>query len=732
MVMNNKILILILLHFVYAQGAAQESNRALGAREKRPAVSLLSEALSVIDLQYKILDYLNIWEGEKTLNGHESRVMSVTISPNGNYLISGSNDNIIKIWRKDKANKWLCIQTLADHAAFVCTEAFSPDGNFLGTRDINNQQISLKNFDIKPNEKRTGSITALVFAPDEHCFASASTDKTIKVWKQINHAWVCVQSLEDQYAVLSLAFSPDGQYLASGSSNIKIWQQDNNKQWSCVQTLRDPNVIDHIGSYPVISIAFSQKGEYLASAFANNCINMWQLDSNNKWACVQAFQPRRAIKKITFSLDGVFILAFCNNTLEILSQAIDKSWRIIEFYDDPAGLINAIAFSSDGKYLAFSPCNMTIKIWRNQQLEILNHTKKPNLVKLPLKDLVLSYLNLQKWKCAQTEYHKDFVTTLAFSPDGKHLASGFSPHYYNSPGSIVSSFKLWEHENDILKCINETNAQEICAHKFLSINSVAFSPYGKLVIGLTTGINQGKLMIYHQNRWLHISDLGAVYAVAFSPDEKYIASVSNNIIKIWQLNNIGEWICIQNLTEHAATIRSINFSLDGQFLASGSFDNTIKIWKQINHTWVCVQTLEEHKDLVNSVNFSSDSQFLASASNDNTIKIWEQNNNKWMCVQTLLGHEYRIKSVAFSPDSKFLASGSCDNTIKIWKQHNNKWICAQTLLGHVNAIHSVTFSPDSKFLASGSEDGTIKIWGNQQLEILDHAQSYLDKKNDHE
>jgi Tol biopolymer transport system component len=119
-----------------------------------------------------------------------------------------------------------------------------------------------------------------------------------------------------------------------------------------------------------------------------------------------------------------------------------------------------------------------------------------------------------------------------------------------------------------------------------------------------------------------------------------------------------------------------------------------------------LNTLKGHEGSVYSVGFSPDGQQLASGSFDSTIKIWDVTTGK--VLNTLKGHESRVWSVGFSPDGKQLASGSGDKTIKIWDVTTGKVL--NTLKGHESLVLSVGFSPDGKQLASGSFDNTIILW----------------------
>ncbi len=205
---------------------------------------------------------------------------------------------------------------------------------------------------------------------------------------------------------------------------------------------------------------------------------------------------------------------------------------------------------------------------------------------------------------------------------------------------------------------------------------------------------------------------GWVTSIAISPDSKILASGSwDNTIKLWNLAT-GEQI--RTLQGHSDPVISIAISPDGDTLASGSRDNTIKLWNLA--TGEQIRTLEGHSDLIRSVAISPDSRTLASGSLDNIIKLWNLATGEQ--TRTLQEHSDGVNSflalvntaysIAFSPDSKILASGSYDSTIKLWNLGTGEQI--RTLQGHSKSVYSVAISPDGKILASGSADNTIKLW----------------------
>ena len=549
----------------------------------------------------------------------------------------------------------------------------------------------------------SGWVTSVAFSPDGRHIVSGSGDKTIRVWDAEIGAMV-VGPLEGHSSwVTSVAFSPDGTHIVSGSGDrtIRLWDAKTGD-------MVIPPLEAHT-SY-VTSVAFSPDGKHIVSGSWDKTIRVWGPEEGVMIA--RSFEGHSSsVTSVAFSPDGS----------HIVSSSEDKTIRV---WDVKTGVtvvgpfggsnwVTSVAFSPDGEKIASGSWDKKVQVWSARTGEI---TSDP------------------------FEGHHSWVTSVAFSPDGRYIASGSwdrTIHVWDAEtgATVIGPFE--GHNNSVTSVTFSPDGRRIvsgsgdmtvqvwdaetgamtsgCSKGHNDwVTSVAFLPDGKQIV---SGSGDKTIQLWDAERGAMVGEPfkghdNWVTSVALSPDGKQIVSGSGDkTIGVWDIKT-GTMV-VGPLKGHTTYVTSVAFSPDGRCIVSGSWDETIIVWDAETGSKI-KGPLKGHHSSITSVKFSPDGQHIVSGSEDKKIILWDA---KTLTPKPFAEQENWVTSVAFSPDGRQIASGSWDSKIRVWGTET-RTIINKPLEGHSSWITSVAFSPDGKQLVSGSWDQTIRVWGVETGEMI--------------
>jgi WD40 repeat protein/DNA-binding winged helix-turn-helix (wHTH) protein len=593
---------------------------------------------------------------------HGNFVEAVAFSPDGQLILTTSDDQTAKLWRRIDGH---LMTTLRGHTDKIISGKFSPDGQRIVTNSADNTVRVWSSGNgqlIATFRGHSGPVWSSEFSPDGQRIISASADKTAKVWNAADGRLLATFRGHAD-SVMRAQFSVDGRRIVTASSDhtARIW---NGTDYTAIAILS--------GHKDAIAfVTFSPDGNRVLTASVDGTARVW--DSADGRLLV--ILPHGA---------GVYGAAFSPDGRRIATAGVDhkgKVWnssdgKLLAILDGHTDLVLHVTFSPDGDRILTDSTDATARVWNSLNGELLCTLNAPQQ----------SAIKFQGYKLG-------VPWDSAFSPDGRLVIATLgdnAAHVWNvaAAGEAIAVLRGYGG----------------------AVFSAAFSPDGRRIV--TAGADS-RARVWSSDGSLLSTLKGHtdfVYEATFSPDGRRIVTVSGDkTARVW---NSADGRLLAILSGHEDQVYRAQFSPDGERIVTASGDHTARIWDAIDGRPLIV--LRGHNDLVGRVQFSPDGRRVVTASWDHTARVWDSKDGRLLL--SLEGHTDKVRGAQFSPDGKRIVTFSWDHTARVWDSVDGRLLAILT--GHTDRVWDARFSPDGQRIVTASQDYTARVWNANNYALL--------------